>query len=197
MTDANLEHKIQYRDTIVIGASAGGLQPLQQILGDLPADLTAAIFVVLHLGATSHLVEVLGRAASLPVLAARSGMQIEPGRIHVAVPGMHLLLHDQHILLRRGPRENLARPAIDPLFRSAACTFGARVIGVVLSGALNDGTAGLLAIKRCGGMAVAQQPYDAAVPSKPLSAMTYVDIPRGASRRAGRITCPPHRRIGR
>jgi two-component system, chemotaxis family, protein-glutamate methylesterase/glutaminase len=122
------------------------------------------------------LVEILDRAAAMPVFRARSGLSIEPGRIYVAVPGVHLLLHDQHILLRRGPRGNLSRPAIDPLFRSAACTFGARVIGVVLSGALNDGTAGLLAIKRCGGIAVAEHPEDAAVPEMPLSALTHVDI---------------------
>jgi len=176
MTDANPDYKAQPRDIVVIGASAGGLQPLQQILRDLPVDLLAAIFVVLHMGATSRLVDVLGRTAALPVLAARSGLRVEPGRIYVAVPGVHLLLHDQHILLRRGPRENLARPAIDPLFRSAACTFRSRVIGAVLSGALNDGTAGLLAIKRCGGMAVAQRPDDAAVPSMPLSALAYVNI---------------------
>lgn len=176
MTDAITEYNTQRRDVIVIGASAGGLQPLQQILGDLPVDLPVTLFVVLHIGATSRLVDVLGRTASLPVLAARSGLPIEPGRIYVAVPGRHLLLHDQHILLRRGPRENLARPAIDPLFRSAACTFGGRVIGVVLSGALNDGTAGLLAIKRCGGMAVVQWPGDAAVPNMPLAALDYVDV---------------------
>jgi len=176
MTDAIPEYRIQHRDVIVIGASAGGLQPLQQVLEDLPVDLPAALFVVLHMGATSRLVDILGRTAALPVLAAKSGLPIEPGRIYVAVPGLHLLLHDQHILLRRGPRENLARPAIDPLFRSAACTFGGRVIGVVLSGALNDGTAGLLAIKRCGGMAVVQQPDDAADPSMPLSALAHVDI---------------------
>jgi two-component system chemotaxis response regulator CheB len=176
MTDANPEYKTRRRDMIVIGASAGGLQPLQQVLGHLPADLPAAIFVVLHMGATSHLVEVLDRVTALPVEAAKRGLRIQLGRVYVAVPGVHLLLHDQHILLRRGPRENPARPAIDPLFGSAACSFGARVIGVVLSGALNDGTAGLLAIKRCGGVAVVQQPDDAAVREMPLSALLRVDI---------------------
>jgi two-component system, chemotaxis family, protein-glutamate methylesterase/glutaminase len=163
-------------DIIVIGASAGGLQALQRLLSDLPADLPAAVFIVLHIGASSHLAQVLGRTGVLPVLRAESGVPIERGRVYVAVPGVHLLLHDDHILLRRGPRENLARPAIDPLFRSAACAFGARVVGVVLSGSLNDGTAGLRAIKQCGGVAVVQDPADAAVPDMPRSAQRYVDV---------------------
>lgn len=184
MADANIGQMAPRRDIVVIGASAGGLQPLQRLLADLPGDLPAALFVVLHVGAASHLAEVLGRTAALPVLQAKSGQKIEPGRITVAVPGLHLLLHDHHILLRRGPRENLARPAIDPLFRSAACTFGARVIGVVLSGALNDGTAGLRAIKRCGGVAVVQQQDDAAVPDMPRSALAYAEIDHVAPAKA-------------
>lgn len=163
-------------DIIVIGASAGGLQALQRLLADLPANLPAAVFVVLHMGASSHLAEILGRSGMLPVSPARNGQPIERGRVYVAVPGVHLLLHDEHVLLRRGPRENLARPAIDPLFRSAACAFGGRVIGVVLSGALNDGTAGLRAIKQCGGIAVVQDPADATVPDMPRSAQRHVDI---------------------
>jgi two-component system chemotaxis response regulator CheB len=161
-------------DIIVIGASAGGLQPLQRILSDLPADLPVAVFVVLHMGASSHLAEVLSSRSALPVLRAESGLPIEHGRVYAAVPGVHLLLHDDHLLLRRGPRENLARPAVDPLFRSAACSFGGRVVGVVLSGALNDGTAGLRAIKRCGGIAVVQEPLDAAVPGMPQNALRHV-----------------------
>jgi two-component system chemotaxis response regulator CheB len=168
-------HRPKGHDIVVIGASAGGLQALQRLLSDLPANLPAAIFIVLHMGASSHLAQVLGRSAVLPVSPAKSGQPIERGRIYVAVPGVHLLLHDEHILLRRGPRENLARPAIDPLFRSAACAFGARVIGVVLSGSLNDGTAGLRAIKQCGGIAIVQDPMDAAVPDMPRSAQRYVD----------------------
>jgi hypothetical protein len=166
MSEANIKNEAFCRDIIVVGASAGGLEPLQRLLGDLPDDLQASIFVVLHIGATSRLVEILDRTAALPVMPADSGQKIEPGRIYIAVPDRHLLVHDRHILLRRGPRENLARPAIDPLFRSAACTFGGRVVGVVLSGSLNDGTAGLRAIKRCGGLAVVQQPDDAAFPDE-------------------------------
>jgi two-component system, chemotaxis family, protein-glutamate methylesterase/glutaminase len=165
-----------HRDIIVIGASAGGLEPLQRVLADLPADLSAAVFVVIHMGATSFLAEILGRASTLPVRRASSGAAIEFGQIYVAVPGVHLLLHDNHVLLRRGPRENLARPAVDPLFRSAAATFGARVIGVVLSGSLNDGTAGIRAVKQCGGVVVVQHPTDAAYPSMPLSATRHTEI---------------------
>lgn len=164
------------RDIITIGASSGGVDALRHLVCGLPADLPAAIFVVLHIGATSHLARILDRAGSLPVAEAESGEAVERGRIYVAPPGMHLLLHDSHILLRRGPRENLARPAVDPLFRSAACSFGARVIGVVLTGALNDGTAGLRAIKRCGGMAVVQDPADAAAPDMPSSALKDIDV---------------------
>jgi two-component system chemotaxis response regulator CheB len=120
----------------------------------------------------------------LPVVRAKSGQPIEPGRVYIAVPGLHLLLHDRHLLLRRGPRENMARPAIDPLFRSAACTFGARTIGVILSGDLNDGTAGLGVIKHCGGVAIAQDPVDAAFPEMPRSALRHVDIDHVAPARA-------------
>ncbi len=165
------------RDIIVIGASAGGVDALRELVRGLPPDLPAAVFVVLHIGrAKSVLATILGREGPLPVAPARSGERIERGRIYVAVPDRHLLLHDDHILLRRGPHENMSRPAIDPLFRSAACSFGGRVIGVVLSGALNDGTAGLRAIKRCGGLAVVQDPADAAISDMPLSALRYVEV---------------------
>jgi two-component system, chemotaxis family, protein-glutamate methylesterase/glutaminase len=164
------------RDILVIGASAGGVEALTQLVRSLPKDLPAAVFVVLHVGAASHMPGILDRAGPLPVAHAGSGEPIEPGRIRVAPPGLHMLLHDSHVLLRRGPRENLARPAIDPLFRSAACTFGGRVIGVVLTGSLNDGTAGLRAVKRCGGIAVVQDPDDAAVPDMPLSALRHVAV---------------------
>jgi two-component system chemotaxis response regulator CheB len=176
MADIGAAPAVRHRDVIVIGASAGGLQPLQQLLSDLPSDLQAAVFVVLHIGTTSHFAGILTRTTALPVLQAASGQPIVLGQVYVAVPGVHLLLHDNHILLRRGPRENLSRPAIDPLFRSAACTFGSRVIGVVLSGALNDGTAGLLAIKRCGGLTMVQDLHDASVPDMPRNALRYVEI---------------------
>lgn len=176
MEERGIVARRRNRDLIVVGASAGGLQYLQALVRDLPADLPAAVLIVLHTGTRSYLAEILGRDARLNVEPAVSGKPIEHGRIYVAVPGRHLLVHDRHLLLRRGPRENLARPAIDPLFRSAACSYGARVIGVILSGALNDGTAGLRAIKRSGGIAVVQDPAEAAVPDMPASALQHVDI---------------------
>jgi two-component system chemotaxis response regulator CheB len=163
-------------DIIVIGASAGGVAALRTLIGGLPADFPAAVFVVLHIGPTSHLADILDRQAAVPVRQAGNGDRIEAGCVYVAGPGAHLLLHDGHMMLRRGPRENMSRPAIDPLFRSAAVSFGGRVIGALLSGALNDGTAGLHAIKRCGGTAIVQDPADAAVPEMPANALRYVDV---------------------
>lgn len=163
-------------DIIVVGGSAGGLQALQRLVADLPADLPASVFVVLHLGATSHLADILDRVTALPVSQAVNGQSFARGQIYVAVPDRHLLLHNGHMLLRRGPRENLCRPALDPLFRSAAASYGGRVIGVVLSGALNDGAAGLDAIKCGGGLAVVQDPHDAAVRSMPDNALRHVAV---------------------
>lgn len=164
------------RDTVVIGDSAGALEVLTRILAGLSRDLPAAVFVVLHVGEVSYLPAILGRSSALPVVAAKSGAPIEQGKVHVGTPGVRLLLHDSHILLRRGPHENLARPAIDPLFRSAAASLGSRFIGVLLSGALSDGTAGLRAIKRCGGIAVVQEPRDAIVPDMPRSALDRIEV---------------------
>lgn len=163
-------------DIIVIGASSGGLDALRILVQGFPIDLRAAIFVVVHVGARSHLAQILGKVAPLRVLLAESGAAIQENTIYIAPPGRHLLLHDNHMMLRRGPRENMARPAIDPLFRSAAASFGGRVIGVVLSGNLNDGAAGLRAIKRCGGLAVVQDPVDADCPEMPKSALRHAEI---------------------
>lgn len=164
------------RDIIVIGGSAGALETLQRLLSAIPRDLPAAIFVVLHLGQESILTSILGRRSVLPVMPARTGERFRRGTVYVAVPGVHLLLHDDHILLRRGPRENYSRPAIDALFRSAAASLGTRVTGVVLSGALSDGTVGLRAIKRCGGLAVVQDPEEALVSSMPRSALRNAEV---------------------
>ena len=164
-------------DVIVIGASTGGVQALRQLLHDLPADLPATVLIVLHIGRMqTELAAILDRAGPLPVAQAVSGDPLAPGRVHVAAPDRHLLVHDGHLLLRRGPHENMSRPAIDPLFRSAACSRDGRVIGVVLSGVLNDGTAGLRAIKRCGGLAVVQDPADAVAPDMPRSALRHVSV---------------------
>ncbi|WP_296746072.1 chemotaxis protein CheB [Mesorhizobium sp.] len=173
-----LNRKIAERNRyiIAIGASAGGIEPLKQIVSNLPADLPAAVFVVVHVGQVSYLGEILDRAAALKTSVAENGVAFKTGNIYVAPPGFHLLLHDDHMMLRRGPRENLARPAIDPLFRSAALSYGASVIGVLLSGSLSDGTAGLRAIKAVGGLAVVQHPNDTLVPAMVESALHYVEV---------------------
>ena len=166
------------RDIIVIGGSSGATAPLKAILGALPRDLSAAVFVVVHIPARSLglLATVSAAAAHLPVHAARNGMAIAPGNIYLGVPDHHLIVRDGQIQLGRGPRENMARPSIDPLFRSAAAAYGPRVIGVLLSGLLNDGAAGLEAIKRCGGLAIVQEPTDAIADEMPLSGMAAVEV---------------------
>lgn len=164
------------RDIVVIGASAGGIQALSALVGGLPADFAAAVLVVVHVPpyAVSRLPAILSRVGPLPAAPARQGEPIEAGRIYVAPPDRHVLVRQGWIELTRGPRENHSRPAIDPLFRTAARAYGARVVGVVLSGALYDGSMGLLAIKTRGGTAVVQDPQEAAFASMPLSALQVV-----------------------
>ena len=168
------------RDIIVIGGSAGATAPLKQILGRLPADLPAAVFIVLHIPAqgVGILSTVASAAGRLPVRQAENGMVIENGHVYLAAPDHHLLILESHMMLGRGPRENMVRPAIDPLFRSAALHYGPRVIGVVLCGLLSDGAAGLCGIKRCGGGALVQDPHDAISDEMPLRALetTTVDL---------------------
>jgi two-component system, chemotaxis family, protein-glutamate methylesterase/glutaminase len=165
-------------DIIVVGASAGGVEALVRLVRALPPVLPAAVFVVLHVpaGTTSVLPNLLSRAGPLPAVHPKHNDVVELGRVYVAPPDRHLLIADGRIQLTLGARENGHRPAIDPLFRTAARTYGRRVVGVVLSGALDDGTAGLSAIKMRGGMAIVQQPDDALFPSMPNSAMAYVAV---------------------
>jgi two-component system chemotaxis response regulator CheB len=161
------------RDLVVVGASAGGVEALIRVVSELPADLPAAILVVLHVPAdsSSNLPAILARAGPLPTAHARDGEPIEPGRILIAPPDRHLLVQDGRVRLSSGPFENLHRPAVDVLFRSAAINRDGRTIGVVLSGALDDGADGLRTIAMAGGLAVVQDPGDAVIPSMPRSAI--------------------------
>src|SRR5919202_4143414 len=165
-------------DVIVVGASAGGLEALREVVATLPPALPAAVCVVWHMSAESPglLPEILERAGPLPAAHPEDGEPLQPGRIAVAPPDRHLLLEPGYVRLTRGPKENHFRPAIDPLFRSAAAAYGPRVIGVVLSGALDDGTAGLWTIKDRGGLAVVQDPDDALFAAMPRSALENVDV---------------------
>jgi two-component system, chemotaxis family, protein-glutamate methylesterase/glutaminase len=160
------------RDVIVVGASAGGVQALQQLVADLPPELPASVLVVLHVmsSGTSVLDSILARASQLAVTKAVDNEPLERGHVYVAPPDHHLLLRGNRIHLSNGPRENGHRPAIDPLFRSAARAYGSRTIGVILSGTLDDGTDGLRLIKERRGATVVQDPEDA----------TYADMPRSA-----------------
>ncbi|HZF10588.1 MAG TPA: chemotaxis protein CheB [Thermoanaerobaculia bacterium] len=164
-------------DIIVIGASAGGVEALLQIVSALPADLPAVVLTALHLGAgPSALPEILTRAGRLPAGHPVHGEPLRRGRIYVAPPDRHLLLHDGRLRIERGAKENGHRPAIDVLFRSAAQAYGPRVVGVVLTGNLDDGTAGLLAIQEQGGIAVVQDPDEADYPGMPRNACENVKV---------------------
>ena len=165
-------------ELIVVGASAGGIEALNQLLRGLPADLPAALAVVVHVSPNGAglLPRVLSRAGPLPALQPRQGEAPRHGRVYVAPPDHHLLIRDGVFHLSRGPRENGHRPAADPLFRSAAWSFGPRVIGVVLSGNLDDGTAGLQAVKLRGGLAVVQHPDDALCSGMPQNALENVTV---------------------
>jgi len=163
---------------IVIGASAGGFDALVRMAADLPRALPAAVCVVLHVSPESPgiLAQAVERAGALPAETAVDGRRLEAQHIFIAPADHHLIVEPGVLRITRGPKENGFRPAIDPLFRSAAQVYGPRVIGVVLTGFLDDGTAGLWAVKRLGGVAVVQDPADAVAPSMPRSALAHVEI---------------------
>jgi two-component system chemotaxis response regulator CheB len=166
------------RDIVVVGASAGGLDAVRRMIANIPPDIPAAMLLVVHtynMG-PSLMPEILSRVGTLPASHAEDGAPIQHGRILIAPPDRHLLVEDAHVHLTRGPKENHTRPAVNPLFRSAAAAYGPRVIGVVLSGALDDGVAGLWEIKRQGGLAIAQSPEDAVHPNMPASAIANVPV---------------------
>jgi two-component system chemotaxis response regulator CheB len=163
---------------LVVGASAGGVTALESIVRRLPANLNAAVLVVIHTLAEGPylLPEILSRAGPLRAERVADGDPIEKARIYVAPPDKHLLVGEGRVSLSRGPKENRSRPAIDPLFRTAAAAFGERVVGLILTGMLNDGTAGLLPVKERGGIAVVQDPEDALYSQMPQSAITHVAV---------------------
>lgn len=165
-------------DIIVIGTSAGGVEALTKLVPLLPSDLPAAIFIVIHVSAQnkSFLPDILNRRSPLSVAHAKDGESIEYGRIYLAPPDYHLLVKRGYVRLVQGPKENRCRPAVDPLFRTAAKAYKNRVVGVVLSGALDDGTAGLIDVKKLGGVAVVQNPDDALFSGMPNSAIQHVDV---------------------
>ena len=165
-------------DIIVIGASAGGVEALKTLVAGLPGGLRASLFIVIHISATfpSVLPEILSRSGPLPALHPAEGAMIEQGKIYVAPPDHHLLIEEGHLHLGRGPKEHLVRPAANVLFRSAAHSYGPRVVGVVLTGLGQDGAEGLLTLKQHGGVAVIQDPGDALFPSMPESALAYTHI---------------------
>jgi two-component system chemotaxis response regulator CheB len=166
------------KKVVVIGTSAGGLEALRTVVAGLPPDFPAAVCVVMHTSphAPGVLHDILGRAGRLKTVSVRTPTRLEPGTIYVAPPDFHLLVEPGRVRTSKGPKENRFRPAIDPLFRSAAQVFGPAAIGVVMTGSLDDGTAGLWTIKQMGGTAVVQDPADALFPSMPESALRHVEV---------------------
>jgi two-component system, chemotaxis family, protein-glutamate methylesterase/glutaminase len=161
-------------DIIVIGASAGGVDALPRLIATLPASL----FVVLHIPAQGPdlLPHIISRTASLSVSQGVDGEKIRKGHVYIAPPDHHMQLDGTRVRLNRGPRENFHRPSIDALFRFAAACYGPRVAGVILTGNLDDGTAGLHAVKRAGGIAIVQDPKEALAPAMPQSALRNVKV---------------------
>ena len=168
---------MSFSRVVTIGASSGGVDALRALAGRLPADFAAPILVVQHIGTyESILPALLSKAGPLKAIHATEGLPLEAGRIHVAPPDRHMMVSDGVVHLMHTAKENHTRPAIDPLFRSVAITFGPAAVGVILTGQLDDGTSGLQAIKECGGIAVVQDPDEALRRSMPASALKYVKV---------------------
>ena len=179
------------RDIVVIGASSGGTHALRVIAGGLPGDFHASIFVVVHTAPDSPgvLDGIINKAGPLPAWEARDCERIKRGHVYIAPPDYHLMIEPGIMRLTRGPSENCFRPAIDPLFRSAAQVYGPRVIGVILTGGLDDGTAGLWTVKQLGGTTIVQDPEEAMAESMPRSALTVrVDYCVPVAEMAGLLT---------
>lgn len=164
---------------VVVGTSAGGLEALDDLAGQLPVALPASIFIVQHMApeSTGHaLLNRLRKHEAFQCRLAENRQSIEVGTIYIAPPDNHLLLKENEMLVTKGARENRYRPGVDPLFRSAAVAYGSSVIGIILTGLLDDGTAGLMAVAKCGGVTVVQDPKDAAYPDMPQSAMDHMNV---------------------
>ena len=163
---------------IAIGASAGGIEALRDVVSRMPSDLSAPVFLVVHIPpfVASSLPEIISNAGPLPAVHPKDGTKIRTGSIYVAPPDHHLLIDEGYVGVKKGPKENRFRPSIDALFRSAAYVCGPGAIGVVLSGALDDGTSGLWSIKRLGGTTIVQRPNQARFESMPRSALDYVEV---------------------
>ena len=163
---------------VVVGASAGGVEALSALLEYLPDDLPAAILITLHLSpfSESHLPQILARVTRIPVKHPENQEPLRQGSVYVAPPDFHLILEPEVIRLGHGPKENRHRPAIDVMFRSAAKTHGSRVTGVLLTGNLDDGVAGLVNIKKCGGITIVQDPKEASFPEMPLRAIESLEV---------------------
>ena len=177
MSDDRATHIKNFK-IIVVGASAGGVETLTQLVHLLPPDLAAAILIVLHFPSygTSVLPDILDQAGSLPAKHPKDGEALQAGQIYVAPPDYHLMLETGRVCLSRTPKEKGHRPAIDTLFRSAAMTYQQQVIGIILTGLLDDGTAGLAMIKQKGGLAIVQDPEEALFNGMPTSAITNVAV---------------------
>lgn len=163
---------------IVVGASAGGVQALMQFVTCLPESFNGSIFIVLHIPAysPSSLPDILSRCSSFKAIHPKDGEKIQEKTIYIAPPDHHLLIEDKKVLVKKGPKENRFRPSIDALFRSAAYSFGPRVIGIILSGVLDDGTSGMWTIKRLGGFTIVQDALEAMHPQMPLNVQEFVDV---------------------
>jgi two-component system chemotaxis response regulator CheB len=164
----------------VIGASLSGIDALCELVSKLPAGFPAPIFIAQHVASHSPgmLPYILTKSGRLPAVHPKNATVFEPGMIYVAPPDRHMVIQKDYVRLSHGPHENLARPAINPLFRSAALTFGPAVVGAVLTGQLDDGTSGLLSIKDRGGFTIVQEPSEATARSMPLSAIRHMKVDR-------------------
>lgn len=178
VTDLKRPRSFAAPDLVVFGASAGGVETLRRVVASLPADLPAAVCVVLHIApdSPSMLANILTRAGPLPARAAHDNDPLRGGEILVAPPDRHLVVEDEHVHLSLGPRENGHRPAVDVLFRSAAHAHGSRVIGVILSGTRGDGAVGLATVKANGGATIVQDPAEALYAGMPTTALARVTV---------------------